>query len=339
MTTTDTVLRQWHMLRLVPRYPQKISVQAIKGALEVQGFDTTERTIQRDLVELSRAFPLVVDERAKPFGWSWQRDAHSFDLPGLTVSEALTWVLAEQHLQKLLPAAIVEHLQPQFLAAHRRLEAEPQPQRGRSWLDKVRTVPPAQPLIPPTVDADVQRVVSDALMRERQLEITYRKKGSKGTEVYRIHPLALIQRGWVIYLYARISDYSDARNLALHRVESAKLLDANAVPPPGYDLDDRVTKGVWGFGPGTMTSIELRFTRDAGEHLLETPLSADQAAMEEGDSIRIRATVSDNPQLRWWLRGFGDGVEVVAPESLRDEMLTVATRTFEKYRPFGDASG
>lgn len=124
MTTTDTVLRQWHMLRLVQRYPQKISMQAIKGVLEVQGFDSTERTIQRNLVEFSRAFPLVVDDRAKPFGWSWQRDAHSFYLPGLTVSEALTWVLAE-----------------------------PQPQRGRSWLDKVRTVPPAQTLIPPTCSA------------------------------------------------------------------------------------------------------------------------------------------------------------------------------------------
>lgn len=331
MTTTDTVQRQWHMLRLVPRYPLKITVQAIQNALAVQGFDTTERTIQRDLVELSRAFPLVVDERAKPFGWSWQRDAHSFDLPGLTVSEALTWVLAEQHLQNLLPAAIVEHLQPQFLAAHRRLEAEPQPQRGRSWLDKVRTVPPAQPLIPPAVDADVQRVVSDALMRERQLEIRYRKKGSKDAEVYRVHPLALIQRGWVIYLYARISDYSDARNLALHRVESATTLEADAVPPPGYDLDDRVSRGVWGFGPGTMASIELRFTREAGEHLLETPLSADQTAIEEGDAIRIRATVSDNPQLRWWLRGFGDGVEVLSPASLRDEMSETARMTLEKY--------
>lgn len=331
MTTADTVQRQWHMLRLVPRYPHKITVQAIQSALAVQGFDTTERTIQRDLVELSRAFPLVVDERAKPFGWSWQRDAHSFDLPGLTVSEALTWVLAEQHLQNLLPAAIVEHLQPQFLAAHRRLEAEPQPQRGRSWLDKVRTVPPAQPLIPPAVDADVQRVVSDALMRERQLEIRYRKKGSKDAEVYRVHPLALIQRGWVIYLYARISDYSDARNLALHRVESAKALEADAVPPPGYDLDDRVNRGVWGFGPGTMTSIELRFTREAGEHLLETPLSVDQNAIEEGDAIRIRATVSDNPQLRWWLRGFGDGVEVLEPASLRDEMSETARKTLERY--------
>lgn len=33
---------------------------------------------------LSMHFPLVADERSKPFAWSWDRDAESFDLPGMT---------------------------------------------------------------------------------------------------------------------------------------------------------------------------------------------------------------------------------------------------------------
>lgn len=85
--------------------------------LASQGFEVTARTLQRDLQEISRIFPLTVDEREKPFGWSWKRNARSFDLPGLTVAEALTWAIAEQHLKNLLPVSVMDLLQPHFNAA------------------------------------------------------------------------------------------------------------------------------------------------------------------------------------------------------------------------------
>lgn len=86
----DALFRQWHMLRLMPRYPHKITVQDVRRHLEGEGFEITERSIQRDLNELSCSFPLCCDSREKPYGWSWQKDAESFDLPGLTIPEALT---------------------------------------------------------------------------------------------------------------------------------------------------------------------------------------------------------------------------------------------------------
>jgi predicted DNA-binding transcriptional regulator YafY len=170
-TNQDTLIRQWHMLRLVPRYPIKATVQQIRSSLQGEGFDVTERTVQRDLNEMSLVFPLTVDDREKPYGWSWQKDAPSFNLPGLSVPEAVTLTMAQQHLTALLPVSMMTHLKPYFEAAHQRLNAEPQPHRGRSWLDKVRTVLPTQPLIPPKVLPDIQSVITEALLHERQVEI------------------------------------------------------------------------------------------------------------------------------------------------------------------------
>lgn len=65
------------MLRMIPRAPSKVSVKDLCDQLRDADFVVTERTVQRDLVELSSVFPLAVDDRAKPFGWSWQRDASS----------------------------------------------------------------------------------------------------------------------------------------------------------------------------------------------------------------------------------------------------------------------
>jgi predicted DNA-binding transcriptional regulator YafY len=307
----DTLFRHWHMLRLIPRYPSKITAGQVQHSLSSQGFEVSVRTLQRDLQELSQIFPLVVDEREKPFGWSWQRDARSLDLPGMTIPEALTWAMAEQHLNRLLPVSMMEHLQPHFLAARHRLNGEPQPKHGRAWLDKVRTVPPTQPLLPPQISEAVHREISNALLHEKQAEVRYRKKGETEAKTYRIHPLGLIQRGPVIYVYCRLFDYDDARLLALHRIEEATVLQQDAIYPDDFDLDDKAARGIWDFGTGENIQITLRFTPQAGEHLYETPLSADQVIEDKGDGfLTVSATVPDTPQLQWWILGFGDQVSI-----------------------------
>ena len=329
----DALFRQWHMLRALPRFPQKITVQDIRRALEGEGFEITDRSIQRDLNELSETFPLYCDDREKPYGWSWQKDAPGFDLPGLTVSGALTLVMAEKHLTALMPTPMVDQLQPYFKAARRRLDSEPKPHRGRSWLDKVRCVPATQPLQPSRIDADVQRVVSEALLHERQVAIRYRKRGERLTVDYRIHPLALIQRGPMLYLYCRIFDYEDARTLAMNRILSAQMLEDRVIYPPDFSVDQKAETGVWDFGPGEKVAIELEFRPGSGDHLLETPLGKDQVIAElGGGALKVTATVANTPQLMWWLLGFGEGVEVIRPAELRDKISATAEELVLVYR-------
>lgn len=329
----DALFRQWHMLRLMTRYPQKISVQDVQKHLAGEGFEITERSIQRDLNELSASFPLCCDTREKPYGWSWQKDAASFDLPGLTIPAALSLAMVEQHLKDLFPAPMLEEMQPYFQAAHARLDAEPKPHRGRSWLNKVRSVPPTQALLPPKIDHDVQRRISEALLHERQAAIHYRKRGERTPVEYRIHPLALIQRGPMIYLYCRIFDYEDARSLALNRITSVRLLEQRTEYPKDFSIDTQVELGTWGFGPGTTIKLELVFQPGYGDHLYETPLSQDQAIAELADGqLQVKATVADTPQLTWWLLGFGEGVEVLKPEGLRREMARTAMESALVYQ-------
>ena len=75
---SDTILRQMNMLQLIPRYPQKVTTAKVRDALIDSGYEASLRTIQRDLQELSRVFPLLSDERNSPFGWSWKKDAQGY---------------------------------------------------------------------------------------------------------------------------------------------------------------------------------------------------------------------------------------------------------------------
>lgn len=328
----DTLLRHWHTLRLVPRYPSKITVRDIKNSLFQEGFDVTTRTLQRDLQDLSAIFPLVVDDQEKPFGWSWQKDARSFDLPGLSVSEALTLALVEQHLTQIMPASATEQLTPHFKAAHHRLDGEPLPQHSRAWLDKVRTVIPTQPLIAPEIDQEVQQQLSHALLHEKQALIRYRKKGYSETVEYRIHPLGMVQRGPILYLYCRLFDYEDTRILAIHRIHEVSVLREASIYPNDFNMDEEIRKGTWGFGTGNEIVVQLKFSAAAGEHLTESPLSGDQTieTLEDG-SLRITASVPETPQLAWWLLGFGHQVTVESPSLLRDQIKNNLAQAANNY--------
>jgi predicted DNA-binding transcriptional regulator YafY len=78
-TNQQSLLRQWHMLRMVPRAPARISAKELCERLCAADFPVAKRTVERDLKELSEVFPIAVDVRDKPYGWSWLRDASSFD--------------------------------------------------------------------------------------------------------------------------------------------------------------------------------------------------------------------------------------------------------------------
>jgi predicted DNA-binding transcriptional regulator YafY len=321
----DTLLRQWQMLRLIPRYPQKVTASALKSKLDAESLIVSKRTIERDLIELSAAFPLTVDDRSKPHGWSWQKDAPAFDLPGLGNNEALAIAMVEQYLQSMLPSSTLDSLAPYFSAARQHLSAIPQSGHVRTWLNKVRSVPPSQPLLSPPIDPEVQRTVSEALLLDRQLQVQYRRRGDATSVNYRVHPLALVQRGGLFYLHVRIFDYEDTRSLVMHRIEQASMLNESAKCPAGFSVDEEIARGRFGFGEGNMVNVRLRFQAEYGAHLYETPLSPDQHIEEHVDErLTISATVAETPQLFWWILGFGSGVEVLEPPSLRKAVADTA---------------
>lgn len=331
-TKHDTLLRQWQMLRLIPRYPAKITAGDICDRLAADGFKVTKRTVERDLASLSDIFPLISDEREKPFGWSWKKEAVPLDVPSLGNGEALAFKLIEQYLAGLLPHATLAQLAPYFRMAGQRLSALPKGSAIHAWPDKVRVVTPTQPLIPPRIDPRVQQAVSDALLNDRQLVLRYLKRGEEELKEYIAHPLALVQRGGVTYFVVTLWDYPNPVLLALHRIRSADILEGHSRRPKDFDIDKYIAGGALDFGEGKLVRLEAIFYEPAAEHLYETPLSEDQSIVPfDNTRVKLTATVANTPQLEWWLLGFGDAVEVVKPASLRagiKEMVAAMARQY-----------
>jgi predicted DNA-binding transcriptional regulator YafY len=80
--------------------------------------------------------------------------------------------------------------------------------------------------------------------------------------------------------------------------------------------------------------LDVVFYGSAGFHLSETPLSKDQKIFEDKKrgGMRVKATLDDTAQLRWWLLGFSDQVEVLGPKALRDEFIEVTKKMVSIYK-------
>jgi predicted DNA-binding transcriptional regulator YafY len=325
-------MRHWTMLRLVPRHPIKTTSAALTKALLAEGFNISKRSVERDIDLLSADFPLICDDRAKPYGWSWKADAKPLHLPGLQAHEALVFKLAEAHLTALMPTALRGSLEPYFKLADQRLRATDAHRGPASWPSKVRVVSPTQPLLPPKVSEAIFRAVTQALLDGVQLLARYMPRGADKPTEYRLNPLGLIHRSPVSYLVATAWDYNDPHIFALHRFTSAKLLEQAARSTPTFDLDEYIRGGALGFQySNEPLRLVARFQAAAAEHLRETPLAQDQTLKVTDGHVVLTATVPDTAQLRWWLLGFGDNVEVLAPPALRQEIAIAVEAMAAQY--------
>ena len=313
----NTLLRHWSMLREVPRFPRKVSAATLVERLKTAGYITSLRTVQRDLVRFSEVLPLLSDG-ANPQGWSWRTDAQQLDLPSLEPQAALVFHLVEEYLRALLPSSTAEYLVPWFAMAHQVLDAQG---NGLSaWRKKVRVLPPGQPLHPPTLQPEVQDVVSQALLQDKRLYVTYRPRNQDEKE-YKVNPLGMVVRDHVTYLVCTLREYDDVKLLTLHRIRKAVLLDESARKLKGFDLDKFIREGGFGWPVENGKKIKLvaDFSKDAALTFIERPLDLNQLVEDvDENTIRLTAEVMDTRELKTWLRGFGSKVKVIQPPSLLD---------------------
>lgn len=85
----SAIVRQWHLLTLLPTGPRRIDAATLEQKLRLRGLRVHRRTIQRDLIELGGLFPIVSDDRSRPYGWRWADDAElRCTIPALRIARS-----------------------------------------------------------------------------------------------------------------------------------------------------------------------------------------------------------------------------------------------------------
>ena len=329
--TFDTLLRHLAMLRLVQRWPRKTPTTEIRTRLIASGYpDVTLRTIQRDLVKLSGIFPLISDEN-KPRGWSWEKDAKPIDIPTMDSHTALTLRILDNFAQGLIPRTTLQYLKPHIDLADKVLNNQADTSY-RSWTEKICVVPKGQPLLPPDIIPEVLDAAYTAIFKGKQLYGQYRKRGEKLHDSRELNPLGIVFKESVIYLVASELDQQDIKQFALHRFQTAEVIDEPCRVPGGFRLVDYVGQGEFQYPEDGTIRFKALFDAGAAIHLHETKLSKDQHLTDTNDGrVLVEATLQMTSQFRWWILGFGEQIVVLEPDGLRQEIIAIAQNMVNAY--------
>lgn len=315
-SNTAAIDRLLEILKRLPTKRPGITASELTDWLRQEGYNVSKRTVERDLGELAEHFPVYCNARSKPYGWYWIA-GEAPDLPSLTMADAMSLYLVEEQLRPLLPSAVLGSLTPRFQQARKKLAALASSNPNARWVEKVRNVQPALPLLPPKIEEGVLEAVQDALLGDLQLEVAYQRPDAEEPQSVILHPLGLVQRGPVTYLVATAFDYTDIRLYAVHRIREAQKLKETTGRPASFSLDDYIRKGSLHFGNGKTIKLVANVSEWLATILTETPLSEDQMLEENGEDFRVKATVDDTWQLHWWILSLGGEIEVMKPVGLR----------------------
>lgn len=303
------------------------------------------KTVQRWLEKLEAQG--VVRQQAAGNALAWQRQDAAGGIAAragslMSFNEALALQVLKRFSDRRIPAMVSSSLESMFTVAEGRLSAPHNDgARHAAWHHKVAVVDSGfQPTPPPLAD-EVFHEVSNALFTERLMDVVYARRDADpaaSVRKQRVMPLGMVETAaGLVYLVARNVIKGEVKpNPTIYRLDrmtAAKPLDDYFDYPEDFVLATYVgTERKFDFYPDGQIKLALRFAAHAAQSVLDGKIAEDQTIKTNADgTITVRGTVMLSDKLRWWIRAFGPGVEVMSPRTLRREFADEAQRTAALY--------
>jgi predicted DNA-binding transcriptional regulator YafY len=159
-----------------------------------------------------------------------------------------------------------------------------------------------------------------ALMAMKCLSFAYQGGRTPGA-VRRVTPYGLMF-GRMNYLVAAEKGSAEPRNWRLDRMGDLTVLDESGSPPATFSLQEYASRS-FGIYQGEIERVVLRVSREGAADALRWRFHHDQAVSQEPDgTVIVRFMASGMLELAWHLFTWGDKIEVLAPESLRQTLVS-----------------
>ena len=186
-----------------------------------------------------------------------------------------------------------------------------------------------------TVDAISDAITQNKKIRYQYFEytVTKERRFRHDGKFYEVSPFALI---WDDENYYMLAWDSDARKMKHYRVDKMFKVSITDNEREGIKEFEKVdmsayTKSVFGMFGGNEQKVKLRFANHLVGAVLDR-FGRDIIVIKDGDEhFTVSVNVVVSQQFLAWVFGFGDDVEIISPEDVRNEMKKQAEIIANKY--------
>lgn len=289
-------------------------------------FEVSVKTIERDLEYMRDRLgaPLDYDRERRGFYY----DTEGFYLPALFMSEGDALAL--------------------FLAHHfgSAWSGTPLADTAKKAWEQLSRLLPDEVSVSPAVFSEyvvlIDRSVSytaehwltllSCAQAKRKITVEYRTPGHSTGVERTLHPYRLIHHREAWYLLAFDEYHGAVRVYAVSRFQTVAETGDPFRIPEDFRIEDHIDPNFGIFNEGEWFSVRLRAERWMADILCEH-LDADNFDRTDvGDeTVEISGRTNQHEELKHWILRWGEHVEVIEPQSLRDELRQVGERFIDMY--------
>lgn len=292
--------------------PRPVPLKKLMDALQA-----SRATVVRDLGYMRDFMDAPIHYERTANGYRYLEQDTEFELPGLWFNQSELYALlaVEQLLETVQPGLLSPSIGP--LKARIRKLLEQTGHRSNIVVSRVRL----QPIARRRVNNEIFGAVAGALLTGRMLMIDYhgREKGQRSRR--HVHPARLMHYRDNWYLVAWCEMAGDWRTFSLDRIESASALEQ-----PTRQFNDTELNRYLGAAFGIFTGeasewAVLRFSPRMARWVADEQWHPDQIGQWRGEHYELQIPYSDPRELMMDILKYGPDVEVLAPESLRRQVI------------------
>jgi predicted DNA-binding transcriptional regulator YafY len=161
--------------------------------------------------------------------------------------------------------------------------------------------------------------------------VEYRTPAGDEAKIYHYHPYRLLDVAGSFYCVGQMPTHEGITTLAAHRVIRLELLLDTFVVHPTIDLD-RYRNEAFGVIWEEPVKVVLRFGADQAPYVAERQWHPSQEIKWLPDGgLELSFRAGGMFEIRRWILGWGDAVEVIAPMTLRTEIRSALTQALAKF--------
>ncbi|MCF7669745.1 MAG: WYL domain-containing protein [Verrucomicrobia bacterium] len=287
--------------------------------------EVVRKTVYRDIEFMRDRLGLPLEYDPVKAGYYYTEEVSSFPALEISEGELFSLMIAEKALRQYRGTPFEKTLQRTFNKIAGMLSG-PVSLHLQDWEDTVSFKTSAAPM----VDEHILKTIAKSTEQRRQIEIVYRKPGTRSTDRRMVDPyhLANINGDWFLFGFCHLRN--DVRTFVPTRIIEAKFTGKTFKRPKGFSLE-KTLRGSFGVCSGTGSyNVVIRFTDKVADYIREKQWHPSQKLRSlKNGGVELRLNLSSLEEIKKWILSWSGNAEVIAPPELIREVRKAAEKILE----------